>query len=71
MIDHTKIKKGDRVRHRLFGDGTVTDTLLIGDDTVVTIDFDSGNTKKLCAVISALESAEPPPKPVNDEESPQ
>ena len=60
MLDHTKIKKGDRVRHRLFGDGTVTDTLPIGDDTVVTIEFDSGSKKKLCAVISALESAGTP-----------
>ena len=30
MLDHTKIKKGDRVRHRLFGVGTVTDTLPLG-----------------------------------------
>ena len=70
MLDHTKIKKGDRIRHRLFGDGTVTDTLLLGDDTVVTINFDSGSTKKLCAVISALESAEPPQKSDTNEESP-
>lgn len=60
MLDHTKIKKGDRVRHRLFGVGTVTDTLPLGGDTVVTIDFDNGTTRKLCAVISALESAEAP-----------
>ncbi|MCR5600855.1 MAG: hypothetical protein K6G33_08980 [Ruminococcus sp.] len=59
MLDHTKIKKGDRVRHRLFGEGTVTDTLPIGDDTIVTIKFDNGATKKLCAVISALENADP------------
>ena len=58
MLDHTEIKIGDRVHHRLFGDGTVTDTLPIGDDTVVTIEFDSGSRKKLCAVISALERAE-------------
>ena len=58
MFDHTEIKKGDRVRHRLFGDGTVTDTLLIGDDTVVTIEFDSGSRKKLCTVISNLELIE-------------
>ncbi|MBR6968155.1 MAG: hypothetical protein IKH78_06430 [Ruminococcus sp.] len=55
MLDHKKLKKGDRVRHRLFGAGTVTDTLPIGDDTIVTIAFDSGRTRKLCAVISALE----------------
>ena len=56
---HTReIKIGDRVHHRLFGDGTVTDTLPIGDDTVVTIEFDSGSRKKLCAVISKLELIE-------------
>ena len=58
MLDHRLIRKGDRLRHRLFGTGTVTDTLPLGDDTVGTIEFDSGSTKKLCAVISALEYAE-------------
>ena len=58
MLDHTKIKKGDRVRHRLFGTGTVTDTLPLGGDTVVTIEFDNGTTRKLCAEIANLESAE-------------
>ena len=58
MLDHTKIKKGDRVRHRLVGTGTVTDTLPLGGDTVVTIEFDNGTTRKLCAEIANLESAE-------------
>ena len=58
MLDHTKIKKVDRVRHRLFGTGTVTDTLPLGGDTVVTIEFDNGTTRKLCAEIANLESAE-------------
>ena len=58
MLDHTKIKKGDRVRHRLFGTGTVIDTLPLGGDTVVTIEFDNGTTRKLCAEIANLESAE-------------
>ena len=58
MFDHTKIKKGDRVRHRLFGTGKVTDTLPLGGDTVVTIEFDNGTTRKLCAEIANLESAE-------------
>ena len=62
MFDHKEIKKGDRVRHRLFGTGTVTDTLPLGGDTVVTIEFDSGCTKKLCAVIAALESADDDPE---------
>ena len=60
MLDHTKIKKGDRVRHRLFGVGTVTDTLPLGGDIVVTIEFDNGTTRKLCAEIANLESAEAP-----------
>lgn len=55
MFDHNEIKKGDRVRHRLFGTGTVTDTLPLGGDTVVTIEFDNGTTRKLCAEISAIE----------------
>lgn len=48
-------KVGDRIVHRLFGKGTVTDILPISDDIVVTIDFDSGKTKKLCAYIAKLE----------------
>ncbi|EWM52169.1 hypothetical protein [Ruminococcus flavefaciens] len=65
MLDHTEIKKGDRVRHRLFGKGTVTDTLSLGDDTVVTIEFDSGVTKKLCVVVSDLEYADDMPEQKN------
>ena len=38
-------KVGDRIVHRLFGKGTVTDILPISDDIVVTIDFDSGKQK--------------------------
>lgn len=49
---------GDRVVHRLFGKGTVTDTLPIRNDVIVTIEFDSGQTKKLCAYISKIEKEE-------------
>ena len=69
MFDHNEIKKGDRVRHRLFGTGTVTDTLPIGDDTIVTIAFDSGRTLKLCAVISALEYEDNDTKQNKDQKS--
>lgn len=55
MPDNVEIKKGDRVKHRLFGRGTVTDTLPLGGDTVVTIEFDNGTVRKLCAVVSGLE----------------
>ena len=49
---------GDRVVHRLFGEGTVTDILPIRGDVIVTVEFDSGQTKKLCAVITKLEKTE-------------
>ncbi len=55
MSVNDEIKKGDRVKHRLFGKGTVIDTLPLGGDTVVTIEFDNGTVRKLCAVVSGLE----------------
>ena len=55
MPDNVEIQKGDRVKHRLFGRGTVTDTLPLGGDTVVTIEFDNGTVRKLCAVVAGLE----------------
>ena len=55
MPENAEFKKGDRVKHRLFGRGTVTDTLHLGGDTVVTIEFDNGTVRKLCAVVSGLE----------------
>ncbi|MBR5684289.1 MAG: hypothetical protein IKW96_13630 [Ruminococcus sp.] len=55
MPENAEIKKGDRVIHRLFGRGTVIDTLPLGGDTVVTIEFDNGTVRKLCAVVSGLE----------------
>ena len=56
MPENVEIKKGDRVKHRLFGKGTVIDTLPLGGDTVVTIEFDNGTVRKLCAVVSGLEA---------------
>ncbi len=56
MPENAEFKKGDRVKHRLFGRGTVTDTLPLGGDTVVTIEFDNGTVRKLCAVVSGLEA---------------
>ena len=46
---------GDRVTHRLFGNGTVIDILPIRDDIILTIDFDNGKTRKLCAYVAKLE----------------
>lgn len=50
-----EFKVGDRIVHRLFGKGTVTDTLPIRGDIILTIDFDNGKTRKLCAYIAKLE----------------
>ena len=46
---------GDRVVHRLFGEGTITDILPIRSDVIVTIEFDSRQKKKLCAIIAKLQ----------------
>ena len=50
-----EFKVGDRVVHRLFGKGTVTDLLPLHSDVVVTIKFDSGQIRKLGAMTSRLE----------------
>jgi DNA helicase-2/ATP-dependent DNA helicase PcrA len=49
---------GDRVVHRLFGKGTITDILPIRGDVIVTVEFDSGQRKKLCALITKLKKEE-------------
>lgn len=38
---------GDRVKHNLFGEGTVTAVLQTGNDAMVTIDFDTRGQKKV------------------------
>ena len=50
-----EFKVGDRVVHRLFGKGRVTDLLPLHSDVVVTIKFDSGQIRKLGAMTSRLE----------------
>lgn len=65
MPNSIDFQNGDRVKHRLFGKGTVTDTLPLGGDTVVTIEFDNGTTRKLCADISGLEKDDPDNSPDN------
>lgn len=38
---------GDRVRHNIFGDGTVSEVQLMGNDAMITIEFDTRGTKKV------------------------
>ncbi len=40
---------GDRVRHNIFGEGTVTKAMRTGNDTMLTISFDRVGEKKLMA----------------------
>lgn len=40
---------GDRVRHNVFGEGTVTQATRMGNDTMLAIDFDKAGAKKLMA----------------------
>lgn len=45
---------GDRVVHMRFGDGTVTGIIEGGRDFEVTVDFDTGGTKKMFAAFAKL-----------------
>ena len=38
---------GDRVKHNIFGEGTITATLQMGNDEMITIDFDTRGEKKV------------------------
>jgi len=46
---------GDKVKHTTFGTGVITVTLPMGNDTLLTIMFDSGTTKKIMANFGRLE----------------
>lgn len=54
-VDEYDFKKGDRVRHRKFGDGTVVSSQTFGRDAIVIIDFDTAGTKRLMAAFAKLE----------------
>lgn len=46
---------GDRIRHRKFGEGTVTDMVKGGRDYEVTVSFDHAGVKKMFAAFAKLE----------------
>lgn len=48
-------EKGMRVKHKIFGQGTVTDVLAMTSDTMLTVVFDSVGQKKLMANYAKLE----------------
>lgn len=45
---------GDRVRHNIFGDGSVLEAKRMGNDTLMTIEFDTAGQKKLMANFARL-----------------
>lgn len=49
---------GDRVKHNVFGQGTVTDAKRMGNDTMLTIAFDNGQTKKVMANFARIETVD-------------
>ncbi|MEX0936155.1 MAG: UvrD-helicase domain-containing protein [Gemmatimonadota bacterium] len=53
--DQAHLVRGERVRHKTFGSGTVVDVSGFGRDVKVTVTFDSVGTKKLLARYAALE----------------
>lgn len=46
---------GDRVKHNVFGEGTVVDAKRMGNDTMLTINFDNGQSKKVMANFARIE----------------
>lgn len=46
---------GDRVKHNVFGQGTVAEAKRMGNDTMLTINFDNGQTKKVMANFARIE----------------
>ncbi len=46
---------GDRVKHNVFGQGTVDEAKRMGNDTMLTITFDNGQKKKVMANFARIE----------------
>ncbi|MCM1333749.1 MAG: UvrD-helicase domain-containing protein [Bacteroides sp.] len=49
---------GDRIRHRVFGDGTVLSASPLGNDTLLEVGFDTVGTKKLMANFAKITKIE-------------
>jgi len=53
-----QFKTGDRVRHRIFGEGIVVESKVAGDDEEVTVVFEEKGIKRLLASFAKLEKLE-------------
>ena len=49
-------KPGDRVRHKVFGPGRITDAAPMGNDTLLTVVFDKAGVKKIMANFAKLKA---------------
>lgn len=54
-MDVPEFRKGDRVRHRKFGEGTIVSAQQFGKDAILLIDFDNVGAKRLMAAFAKLE----------------
>ena len=43
------------MKHNVFGEGTVADAKRMGNDTMLTINFDNGQSKKVMANFARIE----------------
>ena len=50
-----KVQKGDRVRHKVFGEGRVVSVTAVGNDSLIEISFDRVGVKKLMSNFAPLE----------------
>ena len=50
----TKFESGTRVRHDMFGEGTVISSRDMGGDVLYEVKFDNGQVKKLMATFAKL-----------------
>ncbi|MGN0687484.1 MAG: ATP-dependent helicase [Oscillospiraceae bacterium] len=55
VVTGVEFAAGDRVRHNVFGEGTVTEAKRMGNDTMLSISFDSVGSKKLMANFARIE----------------
>ena len=53
-VDNSNFSRGERVRHRKFGDGTILEAQPFGKDAILLIDFDTAGTKRLMAAFAKL-----------------
>ncbi|MBE6900990.1 MAG: superfamily I DNA and RNA helicase [Ruminococcaceae bacterium] len=55
IVSGVAFNAGDRVRHNVFGEGTVTEAKRMGNDTMLSINFDTAGAKKLMANFARIE----------------